>query len=520
MIETEDYKAVYDCDNSTVRFDFTFQITQESDLDVKRYDSVGLVEGTLLLGTDYTMEQATVGTWLDGGTVVTTTAYITNDRISLTRDVDSTQVLDYKENDPFPAESHEGGLDKLTIISQQLEELLSRAMLIPKSDPVSIDMELGPKETRLSRFIQFHATTGEPTLVTPYSPGTLSVTAYIETLLDDANATEALATLGLVVTAFAKTILDDADAPAVRTTLGEWDLIVDSVADLELLAAGDSTTYSRVLIKQGTYSTALLLDFDAHDVEYLRGETRDTQITMTNAAASGNLITLRDDGVYESFVVEHTGAINQTAVNIISAVTANNNIICRDIKVLGSGDGDGDGVGFNNIARSSNDLAHNGGLFNCFSQDNFKGFMECYKIADCFAYSNAGRGFDDCHQLSHCRSISNESGFVDCDIITCSIALSNTTVGFSSTDHISSCDADNNTTDGFSLCDGVSSCRSVNNGDDGFATCKRLSSCFATTNTGYDYNGCTYLSSCEATGTGASYWNANTEVDGDSCNNV
>ena len=125
MIETEDYKAVYDCDGVVVRFDFTFQISQESDLDVKRYNSVGLVEVTLILGSDYTMEHATVGTWLDGGTVVTTTTYITNDRISLTRDLPSTQLLDYVENNPFPAESHEGGLDKLTVLSQQAEEILN-----------------------------------------------------------------------------------------------------------------------------------------------------------------------------------------------------------------------------------------------------------------------------------------------------------------------------------------------------------------------------------------------------------
>ncbi len=47
---------------------------------------------------------------------------------------------------------------------------------------------------------------------------TLGVSAYAKTILDDADASAALTTLG--VSTFAKTILDDADASAALTTLG------------------------------------------------------------------------------------------------------------------------------------------------------------------------------------------------------------------------------------------------------------------------------------------------------------
>jgi hypothetical protein len=51
--------------------------------------------------------------------------------------------------------------------------------------------------------------------------GTLPVSEYAKTLLDDTDASTALSTLG--VSTFAKTILDDADAATVRTTLGITD---------------------------------------------------------------------------------------------------------------------------------------------------------------------------------------------------------------------------------------------------------------------------------------------------------
>lgn len=54
---------------------------------------------------------------------------------------------------------------------------------------------------------------------------TLGVSAYAKTLLDDADASAALTTLG--VSTFAKTILDDADAAGVLTTLGFSGTIAD-----------------------------------------------------------------------------------------------------------------------------------------------------------------------------------------------------------------------------------------------------------------------------------------------------
>ena len=53
-----------------------------------------------------------------------------SERISILRNVPSTQTTHYVPNDPFPAASHENALDKLTMIVQQLSEVLDRALTL------------------------------------------------------------------------------------------------------------------------------------------------------------------------------------------------------------------------------------------------------------------------------------------------------------------------------------------------------------------------------------------------------
>ena len=53
--------------------------------------------------------------------------------VVLRRAVPQTQAIDYIANDPFPAESHEEGLDRATMTLQQVQEELDRSIKIIKN---------------------------------------------------------------------------------------------------------------------------------------------------------------------------------------------------------------------------------------------------------------------------------------------------------------------------------------------------------------------------------------------------
>lgn len=117
-------RADYNGNGSTTAFSVPFYFLDNTHLSVIKTSSAG-VATTLVLTTDYTVSGAGVGA---GGTVTTVVAPASGERLSILRNVPLDQQTNYVANDPFPAESHEAALDKLTMISQQLSEGLNRSL--------------------------------------------------------------------------------------------------------------------------------------------------------------------------------------------------------------------------------------------------------------------------------------------------------------------------------------------------------------------------------------------------------
>lgn len=113
----------------TTKFSVPFYFLLDSDLVLTT--TTGATVVSLGLNIDYTVSGA--GS-LDGGTVTLSAAPGNTTTLTITRIEPLTQLLDYVQDDAFPAESHEKGLDKLTMICQQLSTQINSLMLAGITD--------------------------------------------------------------------------------------------------------------------------------------------------------------------------------------------------------------------------------------------------------------------------------------------------------------------------------------------------------------------------------------------------
>jgi hypothetical protein len=119
----------YNGNGSTDTFAYTFRILDQDHIAVYVDDVLQTIT------TGYTVTDVGVS---GGGDIIFTTAPATGTaNVIFLRAVPLTQETDYVENDPFPAESHEDALDKLTMIVQQQQEQLDRTIVLPPTSTVS-----------------------------------------------------------------------------------------------------------------------------------------------------------------------------------------------------------------------------------------------------------------------------------------------------------------------------------------------------------------------------------------------
>lgn len=133
-VQTDVSRVDYTGNGVTPAFAVPFRFLENSHLLVIRTVIATGAETTLVLdglgSTGYTVSGANQP---NGGTVTTNVAPAVTEKLTILLSVPVTQLIDYIANDPFPAESHERGLDKLTMIAKAITESLSRALKLPAS---------------------------------------------------------------------------------------------------------------------------------------------------------------------------------------------------------------------------------------------------------------------------------------------------------------------------------------------------------------------------------------------------
>lgn len=144
-------KVIYSGNSATVLFPVNYYFLENSHLKVILRAADG-TETVQALTTNYTVTGAGNPA---GGSITMLVAPPTTTTLTIVRNVPATQETDYLANDPFPAESHERALDKLTMLTQENEEIGSRSIQIPQTDPVSTNTIVPKVSDRASKLLGF-----------------------------------------------------------------------------------------------------------------------------------------------------------------------------------------------------------------------------------------------------------------------------------------------------------------------------------------------------------------------------
>jgi hypothetical protein len=149
-------KNSYSGNGSTTVFAYTYRIFADSDLQVIIRSASG-TETTKTITTHYTVAGAGDA---NGGSVTFTPGNVptATETVVLRREVPQTQAIDYIANDPFPAESHEEGLDRATMNIQQLQEEVDRSIKLSRTNTMTSTEFTVDAADRANKILAFDAT--------------------------------------------------------------------------------------------------------------------------------------------------------------------------------------------------------------------------------------------------------------------------------------------------------------------------------------------------------------------------
>jgi hypothetical protein len=276
-------KNSYSGNGSTTQFAYTFKIFADSDLQVIIRSAAG-AETTKTLTTHYTVAGAGNA---NGGSITFTSGNTpTNtETVLIRREVPQTQAIDYIANDPFPAESHEEGLDRSAMNVQQLQEEVDRSIKLSRTNTMTSTEFTNSATDRANKILAFD------------SSGELSVTQELGTFKgNSATTTTAAFVIRDIVksttTAQLNNIYICIKASPIGTALTNttfWNLIVDAVS-----AAASATTATTKASEAAASATAASNSETAAETAESNAETAEAAAETAQAAAEAALDSFDD----------------------------------------------------------------------------------------------------------------------------------------------------------------------------------------------------------------------------------
>jgi len=226
-------RAQFNCNGSTTSFPFTFKYVEASDLQVYLHNTVTGAMTLLTLNVDYEITPAIPG---PGGTLDFLGTYLSSPPVSgytltILRFIARTQEVDFINGDSLDENNIEGMGDKLTMMVQDLDERIGRAVTVPPTSGIS---NISVPDPVAGAFLRWNLSGNGLENATYVDPTLITISDYWRAVIDGGDTLpEALTAMGLdpslstltlpdnvTISDFAKTFLDDTSAAAVRSTIG------------------------------------------------------------------------------------------------------------------------------------------------------------------------------------------------------------------------------------------------------------------------------------------------------------
>ena len=293
-------KVSYSGNGSTTVFAYAFPITADADLVVYIRSAAG-TETLKTLTTHYTVSGA--GT-ASGGNVTFGAAPASGETVVILRNIPATQSLDLVENDSFSAESLEDSIDRVTMISSDVKEELSRAIKLSRTNTMTSTEFTNNAADRASKVLSFD------------SSGELSVAQELGTFTGNWAASTAYALRDLIkdtsnnniyicITAHTST---GSQPISGNTDVAKWSLIVDAAA-----AATSATAAATSATAAATSATASATSATASATSATASASSATA-SATSATSSSNYATKVDGAVTGSDFSAKSWALGGTDV--------------------------------------------------------------------------------------------------------------------------------------------------------------------------------------------------------------
>lgn len=293
-------RASYSGNGSLTTFAYGFKVFDQDDLTVILRASNG-TETVQTITTDYTVTG--VGD-VGGGNVVFGTAPASGVTVVILREMDLEQGLDLVPNDPFPAQSLENSLDKLTFMVQQHDEQLGRAIKASRTNVISGSEFTISAVDRANKVFAFD------------SSGDVSITQEIGVYRGDWAAGVAYNPRDIVKDTdnnniyIANTAHTSSGAVPLSSNadIAKWDLLVDAAsATTSATAAAASETAAQAA------QTAAEAAQAAAETAETNAETAETNAETAQAAAEAAQAST--EAVYDSFDDRYLGAKSTSGGN-------------------------------------------------------------------------------------------------------------------------------------------------------------------------------------------------------------